>query len=358
MLRQSLGLLLCLPLLTACGTGYLLQAGRGEWQLLRARQPIARVLQDPAADPALKQQLQEAQAARDFAVSALLLPDNASYRSFSALRRPYVVWNVVAAPEFSLTPLRWCFPIAGCISYRGYFREAAARRYAERLQRAGYDTQVGGVAAFSTLGRFADPVLDTMLRYGAVELAGTIFHELAHQRLYVAGDSEFNEAFATAVEELGLRAWLQRDNRGEELHRLEQRRGWHEALQGVLAAGRSELAALYARQLPAAEARSAKRDVLATVAERLRALQQQLGFVSGYNAWLESGLNNAHLAAIATYHECVPAFRGLHAEAGGDWSAFYAAARQIARRSPAGRREFCAAGRVSEPPLAVSAPRR
>jgi predicted aminopeptidase len=344
MLRHCLPLLLLLPVLNGCGTSYLLQAGRGEWQVLHARQPISRLLATEATDGSLKAQLREAQAARDFAVRTLQLPDNGSYRSYSALRRPFVVWNVVAAPEFSTTPRHWCFPFTGCIAYRGYFREPDARRYAARLRTQGFDVQVDGVAAYSTLGKFADPVLDTMLRYGDTELAGTLFHELAHQRVYIKGDSAFNEAFAMAVEQAGLQIWLQQQGRADELARATAWRRSTEAVSELLARGRAQLAALYAARLPVDEMRRRKAAELGTLASAVLELERQRGFHSVYGEWAQAGLNNAHLASVATYHACVPAFLRLLAAEAGNWSGFYAAVARIGRQGPAERQHFCAAG--------------
>ncbi len=190
--------------------GYLGQAAHGEWQLLHERQPIARVIAAPGTAPALRTRLQLVQDIRAFAVTDLKLPDNRSYRTYSDLRRPYVVWNVVAAPAFSVQPLHWCFPISGCVSYRGYFRERRARAFARgprsaRQRRAGRRCD-----GLFHAGHFADPVLSTMLRYGDLDLAGTIFHELAHQLIYIPGDSEFDESFAMTVKRKVLRAGLRR----------------------------------------------------------------------------------------------------------------------------------------------------
>ncbi|HNS26702.1 MAG TPA: aminopeptidase, partial [Steroidobacteraceae bacterium] len=200
-------LLLLLPL-SGCGSLYLAQAAAGQWGVMAAREPIETVVADPATPQELRARLEQVMAAREFASRELALPDNASYRQYAALDRPYVVWNVVAVPEFAIEPKEWCFPIAGCIAYRGYFSEQRARNYALTLESRGYDVVVGGVAAYSTLGRFADPVLSTMMGYGDAQLVGVIFHELAHQVVYVAGDSAFNEAFAVAVEQEGLARWL------------------------------------------------------------------------------------------------------------------------------------------------------
>src|SRR4051812_10885006 len=200
-------ILLALSASSLCGC-YLIQAATGQMQIVSKRQPIAEVIRDPATSEKLKARLEYVAAARDFASRELGLPDNESYRSYADLGRPYVVWNVFAAPEFSVEPRQWCFPIAGCVVYRGYFSEAAAQRYARKLRRRGDDVAVGGVAAYSTLGHFKDPVLSTMLGWSDAQLAATLFHELAHQVVYVPGDSQFNESFATVVEEAGLERWL------------------------------------------------------------------------------------------------------------------------------------------------------
>ena len=200
-LRALLGLVVVL--LGGCGTPYLMQAAAGEWHVLHARQPIGRVIDDPRTSAELRARLTLVRQARDFASHELGLPDNNSYRSYADIGRPYVVWNVVATPEFSVVPKHWCFPVAGCVSYRGYFHERQRPQLRFRDGRRGFDVAIDPVPAYSTLGKFADPVLSTMLRYGDDELAATIFHELAHQLLYVKDDSSFNEAFATTVEDVG-----------------------------------------------------------------------------------------------------------------------------------------------------------
>jgi len=328
--------------LSGCAVGYLLQAGRGQWQLLHARQKVDAVIANPATDAGVKARLAAAQAARDFASRELGLPDNRSYRSYSALGRDYVVWNVVAAPEFSVAPKRWWFPFTGSIAYRGYFREANARRYAAGLAARGYDTYVGGVAAYSTLGKFADPLLDTMLRYGELQLIGTMFHELAHQLIYVPGDSEFNEAFAMSVERAGVARWLESRGQGAELAGYRERMQQQAAVQKILADGRSRLARLYASALPADEMRLRKQQQLAQIAAAVRAYEQRSGLRSGYDAWLDSGLNNAHLASVATYFDCVPGFERLLAAHDGDLAKYYDAVRALARGPAAARRALCA----------------
>jgi len=193
-----------------------MQAARGQLDVMSKREPIDKLIEAPDTPEELAARLRLVSEARQFAIDELLLPDNDSYRSYADLGRDYVVWNVFAAPEFSLDPKTWCFPIAGCVAYRGYFSEDAARRKADQLAEDGLDVAVGGVPAYSTLGRFDDPVLNTMMHWEDADLVATIFHELAHQVLYVKNDSAFNESFATTVEEIGIERWLtSRDQGGD-----------------------------------------------------------------------------------------------------------------------------------------------
>ena len=328
--------------LSGCGVGYLLQAGHGQWQVMHARKPLDQVIASDSTDAQLKARLEMLREARDFASRELGLPDNGSYRSLSVLNRPYVVWNVVAAPEFSVEPKRWWFPITGSVAYRGYFREANARRFAEGLETEGYDTLVGGVTAYSTLGHFDDPLLDTMLRYDDLDLVGTIFHELAHQLIYVKDDSEFNEAFAMSVEREGVARWLKSRGHSDEL--LAYRTGQEQQALIIkrLADGRAQLAALYREPLAEPERRTRKQEMLTAITAGVRELERQLDVRSGYDAWLDAGLNNAHLASIATYFDCVPGFERLLAQQGGDLTAYYAAVRALGRGPAAGRAALCA----------------
>ncbi len=325
-------------LLCGCGTLYLMQAASGEWQVLRRRVPIDTLLADPHTPPALRAHLEEVHAAREFASRELGLPDSSSYRSYADIGRPYVVWNVVAAPEFSVSPKRWCFPIAGCVAYRGYFREQRAREFAAALAVRGLDVAVDGVPAYSTLGRFADPVLSSMLRYGDDELAATIFHELAHQLLYVRGDSEFNEAFATTVEDAGLERWLTQQGASQRLQQLRERQAHAAAFVSLLARSRARLALLYASGVARDEMRAGKAQILGALAADIRALELREGASYPlYEEWIAAGLNNARLASVSTYFDCLPGFTRLLGESGNDLTRFYAAARELARQPRAVR---------------------
>lgn len=328
-------------LLSACSTvSYLAQAAHGQWQLMLARRPIEHVIADPATSPTLKTKLSLVEDIRAFAVSDLHLPDNRSYRSYSDLKRPYAVWNVVAAPTLSVKPLRWCFPVAGCTDYRGYFQERAARRFAAGLAAEGDDVLVEGVTAYSTLGHFDDPVLNTMLRYDDLELAAVIFHELAHQLIYVRGDSEFNESFAVTVETEGLARWLRARGRAADIQLYSDQRHIEQEINERFAAARTQLKKLYASALTPQQKRQRKQEILRQTGQQVLAIEQRAHLHSDYDRWIRSGLNNAHLAAVGTYFDCVGGFEALLREQQGDLPRFYAAVRGIAR-DPAARRGLC-----------------
>jgi predicted aminopeptidase len=330
-------LLAAATLLPGCGSLYLVQAARGQAQILVDRRPIKEVVADPKTAPTVRDTLAEVSAARDFATTALGLPDNRSYRVYADIGRPYVVWNVVAAPEFSVAPKVWCFPIAGCVTYRGYFRQKSAQSYADKLSMQGYDTVVEGVPAYSTLGHFDDPILNTMLPYGRDQLAAIIFHELSHQLIYVAGDSAFNEAFASTVEEEGLARWLTFKGRPgdiENFHRSEARAKTYSQLLGQ---ARTDLARLYASKLPAAQMRAAKQARMAALADAIRAAEKRFGAASGYGPWIAKGFNNAELASIGTYENCMPGFQRLLVQQDNDLTRFYAAVRELSKKPKAQR---------------------
>jgi predicted aminopeptidase len=325
-------------LLSGCGTTYLLQAAGGELRVLHARVPIATLIADPQTPAPLRARLSGVSAARSFASAELHLPDNKSYTSYADIGRPYVVWNVVATPEFSVNPRRWCFPVAGCVAYRGYFSEPRAREFAASLAVRGFDVVVDGVPAYSTLGRFSDPVLSSMLRYDDEELAATIFHELAHQLLYVRNDSEFNEAFATTVEDTGLERWLLHQGEAGRIRQFRERRAQAREFLGLLTAARARLAQLYVSGAPPAELRAGKVRVLAALADDIGALAKSQGVrYPLYDEWLAAGLNNARLASVATYFDCVPGFERLLAESDNDLVRFYAAVRAVAQQPRATR---------------------
>ena len=349
---QRLLLVLALTIgLPGCGTLYVMQAAGGELQVMRARKPIDRVLADPKTPKSLRDTLTEVKAAREFASNELKLPDNRSYRTYADLHRTYVVWNVVATPEFSVRPKQWCFPVAGCVAYRGYFKEKRARDFAADLQKQGFDVTLDGVPAYSTLGKFADPVLSTMIVYGSDELAAIIFHELAHQLLYVKNDTQFNEAFATTVENAGLQRWLTFNGHPDRFKEFGKYYEHEREFNDLFASTRKQLATLYASGIPAAGMRAQKAKAFADLATQIHALEQRQGVHSQvYEQWIKEGLNNARLASEANYNECLPGFERLLADSGNDLPRFYAAAKELAKLPKNDRHaKLCRSGEAPDP---------
>lgn len=328
----KLGLaLLWLALLPGCSSlPYLQQAAAGQAEVSAKARPIAEVLADPATPATLARRLQLAQDIRAYAISALKLPDNGSYTSYSDVGRPYVLWNVVATPALSLKPLESCFPIAGCLQYRGYYAEQDAMHYAATLREQGMDVFLYGVPAYSTLGWFNDPLLNTSLRYGELQLARLIFHELAHQVLYVKDDSSFNEAFATAVEQEGLERWLKQRGDSVSLVRYAESEVRSAEFRALMGKGHDALVALYGGQLPDAEKKRQKIAVQTALREEYLKLKASWDGYSGYDSWFDPLPNNGHFASLATYHEKVPAFRAIFRQAGSNFQEFYARVKSLA----------------------------
>ncbi len=318
--------------LTGCADlSYYWQAAEGQLDLWQHSHPIDDLLAAPDTSPALKARLQRVTEIRAFASRDLGLPDNASYRRFADVGRPYLVWNVFAAPELSLTPKQWCFPVAGCVTYRGYFAEGAARAQAADLAAAGYDTYVGGVPAYSTLGWFADPVPSTVIGYPDTALARLIFHELAHQLVYVPGDTTFNESFATAVEREGARRWALAQGPDKALAALVQARARELTFTQLVLATRTRLAAIYGGPGDDTAKRAAKQATIADLRAKYAGLEAVWGRPNRYSAWFAGPLNNAQIASVATYTQRVPAFEALLTQQQGDLGRFYAEVRALAR---------------------------
>jgi predicted aminopeptidase len=326
------GLLLAsLFLLEGC---YYIQAARGQLDLLHRRRPVEEVIADPSSPEQLRLRLQTVREARNFAVTALMLPDNESYRSYADLERDYVVWNVFAAPEFSVEPKLWCYPIAGCVAYRGYFSEKAAQKQAARLGSKGFDTVVGGVPAYSTLGRFADPVLSTMMRWSDDDLVSTLFHELAHQKLYVKDDTEFNESFATAVAEVGLQRWRTFRDESAQSTLVTGRRAESKAILELAIATRNQLQMLYASGLDEQSMRERKRQMFKALADDVQRLTEK----SGYDVnWFSGPLNNARLASIGLYEGRLEAFNSILRHCDSDLECFYRKSAALAEMSKKAR---------------------
>ena len=333
-----------------CSTAaYYWQGIAGQVDLLERAQPIPEVLQT-TSDPVVKHKLERVLAIRAYASRELGLPDNASYRSYADLGRRFVLWNVFATPRLSLTPLQWCFPVAGCVNYRGYFAEADARQEAARLAAEGDDVYVGGVPAYSTLGYFADPMPSSFLRYPDTEIARLIFHELAHQVAYARDDTVFNESFAVAVEEEGLRRWLAaQDDPALEAQATTSQR-YREGFQTLVEHTRESLLALYASKVSETEKVEAKTAAFATMRAQYASLKQEWGGFAAYDYWFAQGPNNASLAAVGLYTQKVPLFRALLAAEGGVLPRFYAKV-QVLAALPKVERDAELAGSVSRAAL-------
>ncbi|MAY01746.1 MAG: aminopeptidase [Gammaproteobacteria bacterium] len=330
-------LLLCFTLNGCESISYYSQAILGQLSILSKREDIEALIVDERTPPALKQKLNTILDIRQFATDELLLPVENNYSSYVALERPFVVWNVFATPELSMQALRWCYPIAGCVSYRGYFAEDKARDYAAGLAEQGLDVYVGGVSAYSTLGWFSDPVLSTVINREDYRLAALLFHELAHQLLYIPGDTEFNEGFATAVEREGLRRWLLANEYDEASSReiiAEARLNTQRREEFVNLVGQAvdELQELYASDTDDASKRRRKAEVLATLNVNYRELKSDWGAYDAYDAWMNQELNNAQLSTVATYFNWVPAFEQILAEQE-NLQGFYRAVQALAELS-------------------------
>ena len=309
---------------------YGLQAAAGQIDMLSRRRPITRLLADPGLDSRLRQRLERVTAIRAFAAESLHLPVDGQFTAYADLKRPFAVWVVFAAPEFDLAPRTWCFPVVGCVAYLGYFAEKDARKRAASLEADGWETYVAGVRAYSTLGWFADPVLNTFVNAADADLAGIIFHELAHGRLYVADDTAFNESFAVAVEREGVRRWLQDGQRPAVVEAYEASLARQDAFTALVLAARAELEALYARTGPTVETARRKRAIVTRMRRDYDALKTSWNGYSGYDAWMAGPLNNAQLNSVAAYHSLRDGFASLLADCGGDLQRFYAACEQLA----------------------------
>lgn len=345
---KGLWLLLAAVLLGGCSTlGYYAQLVAGQAELLNRARPLSEALADPALKPATREALLDLAGARRFASRHLGLPDDGSYRDYADLGRPYAVWNVIATGPFSLTPRRWCFPVTGCVPYRGYFREAQARELAGKLAAEGQDVYVAGARAYSTLGWFDDPLLNTMLYRDRALRAEILFHELAHRRLYVVDDGAFNEAFASFVAQEGTRRWLRHSGAAPALQAAYRKRvKWRREFTALLRRARARLAAVYARELPEAAMREAKRAEFRRLREEYAAWRKRAG-TAAWDAWMAQDLNNAHLALVGTYRDLVPGFARLLARCGNDLARFHRAVERLAGMDAEKRRDCLENGRCS-----------
>ncbi len=354
--RTSRRLALFLAALAALGVlggctpvAYYAQSVQGHIALMTAARPIDDWLADPATPADLKPRLELARRIRAFAVSDLALPDNASYHRYSDLKRRAAVWNVAAAPPDSLTLRRWCFPVVGCVGYRGYYDEAEAKALAAQLEKdEGLEVRVYGVPAYSTLGWLnwagGDPLLSTFIRYPEGELARMVFHELSHQVVYVNDDTMFNESYATAVERLGVRRWLATQASAQARRDYAAFDGRRRAFRQLSRDTRDELNRVYAQKTALAHDPQAlvalKSEAMTNFRQRYAALKAEWAAAGtpfdGFDPWVAQA-NNAFFGIQAAYDELVPGFEALFAQVGGDWPRFHAAVRDLTRQPKAER---------------------
>ena len=312
---------------------YYNQAIQGQYSILDERQPISEIMADPESPAILRERLAHILSVRQFAENELQLPVKNHYLTYVDLKRPYVVWNVFAAPEFSLKPKTWCYPVVGCAAYRGYFTEENARQYANGLISQGYEVYVAGVTAYSTLGWFDDPVLSTFMRYSEDQSAALIFHELAHQILYVKGDTVFNESFATAVEQEGLKRW-QEEIQASHLFR-DYLRNYRRQKQFIhlIMDYRRILEALYQSDASTLDKRGQKTSIFSELRDEFDRLKTKQNGLSAYDDWMNYSLNNAKIASVAAYHDFVPAFQKMLVVKDGNLNQFYKACRELAQKT-------------------------
>lgn len=310
--------------------GYYASCTKGQFDLISRRQSITSLVCQPDIAPELKTKLENVVRIRDFASRELGLPDNGSYRSYVDVKRPYVVWNVVATPEFELKPLQWCFPVAGCVSYRGFFSEQDAGNFAKDLRDQGYDVYMYGVSAYSTLGWFDDPVLNTFFARSEEDLAGLIFHELAHQMVYVKNDSVFNESFAKAVELEGVTRLLSTRGKDERIESYLLDVDRHEQFSRLIMEFQNDLRRVYAGSLDESGKRSEKKNLFDRLRQSYAELKETWGGYRGYDRWFAE-LNNAKIASVSTYNTYVPAFQALLRKEKGNLERFYRAVAALGR---------------------------
>ncbi len=322
------------------GVSYYAHLAKGGLGLLWGRQSIQKMIEDPRTAPELRARLETAWSARNFASDELLLPENKSYRKYKDLGRPYATWTVVAAPELRLEPVEWCFPVAGCVTYRGYFSPRNAEEFAEGLRAQGYDVDWGGVRAYSSLGWFSDPVLNTFLTLTDYDLAGLIFHELAHQELYVKGDTSFNEAFATTVETEGVRRWLEMQKSPAQMDAYQTSAKREKEFVALARDARHRLTQVYAAEASDEWKRLEKARVLEDVRSEYSELKASWGGQTLYDGWFGEGLNNARLMSVGAYHDYEPALNAILIECESDLSCFYDRAFDLSEMSHQERSEI------------------
>jgi predicted aminopeptidase len=351
--RWGLALAALALIVTGCkSVGYYQQAAAGQWQIVSKRQDIKKLLQQPDTRPALREQLELILSLREYAEHELKLKPDGHYTQYADLGRRFVVWNVYAAPEFSLEPKKWWYPVVGSLKYRGFFNEADARACGADLERKGYDVYVGGVDAYSTLGFFKDPVLNTFIHHQPSELAELIFHELSHQRVFAKGDTDFNEAFATTVGEEGARRWMASHADAATRAKYDEALKRKDQFVALVMQGRERLKEIYGEETshrprtaiaPGSESlvaakRARKQEVIQQLRIDYARLKASWGGDSSYDRWFSRSLNNAQLNTVSTYYNMVPALTKLLQQNGGDLEKFYASCKGLAQLTKEQRR--------------------
>jgi predicted aminopeptidase len=313
---------------------YYFQSAVGQLNVVSKSRSIKKLVNDDSTDAELKQKLMRAQSMRAFASNELGLPDNKSYKRYADIKRDNVVWNVFAVSELSVSPAQWCFPVVGCVVYRGYFSYAKAKSFGAKLEKGGFDVFVGGVPAYSTLGWFNDPLLNTVINYSDVNLAGLIFHELAHQVVFVKGDTAFNESFATAVELEGMRRWLQAAGDAEGYHAYVQDQRREEQVIELILDYRDQLKELYQSDITDEQKRQQKTQTFAELKQAYQTMRSDWPGPSRFDNWFAKPWNNAYMVPFAAYYDWVPAFTALLEENDGDLTAFYHEVERLAKLKP------------------------
>lgn len=327
--------------LVSCETvSYYTQAAQGQLAIVLGREDISQLINDPDISPELRIKFMEIIKIREFAENELALPLSDNYSTYVNVERAHVVWNVFAAPEFSTDPINWCYPVAGCVAYRGYFSESAALAYASQLSEEGFDVYTGGVDAYSTLGWFDDSVLSTIITRENYQLARLIFHELAHQIAYLPGDTTFNESFATTVEREGLRLWLRATKQEDIIIRAESNRNRQQQFIELVTNFRDRLEELYAKELNDYDKRLGKISLQNQLRNEYGHLKISWEGYAGYDSWFSRSLNNAQLSTIASYNDLVPFFNELLLQLNGSMPAFYAEVNRIVAMSDKDRDEL------------------
>ncbi|MEQ1720583.1 MAG: aminopeptidase [Nitrosomonas sp.] len=308
---------------------YYFQAISGHFEVINRSQPISRIISSPDVDIRLKNALTKVVELRQFATDHLKLPENLSYTSYADLKRPFVVWNVFAASELSMSLKQWCFVQVGCVNYRGFFSQASAEQFAEELRKEGYDVHVGGIRAYSTLGWFSDPVLNTFIGYSEMNLARLIFHELAHQILFVPGDTVFNESFATAVEHEGVRRWFKHKGTDQEQTALMARYDNEMIFINLVLKHRQRLLELFHSDASDVDKRTEKSRIYRDLREEFLRIRVENSEFRSYDPWFAQPLNNALLATVSIYTQAVPSFQAILTQLDGDMDKFYKTIKQI-----------------------------